>query len=108
MNTEFRIKDKKEFQEILNKGKKIYSPFFLIYYKPKRKEESRFGFTQVKKFGKAYKRNKFRRIFREIVRNNQNKFQKNYDYIIIILKKCETLKYQEIEEKVLQSLKEIK
>lgn len=108
MNTEFRVKDKQEFQEILNKGKKIYSPFFLIYYKQKNKEESRFGFTQVKKFGKAYKRNKFRRIFREIIRNNQNKFQKNYDYIIIILKKCENLKYQEIEEKVLQAIKEIK
>ncbi len=107
MNTEMRIKDKKEFQTILNKGKKIYTPFFLIYYKEKAKENSRFGFTQVKKFGKAYKRNYYKRILREIIRNNQNKFKNNYDYIIIVLKKCDTLKYKEIEDKILQTIKEI-
>lgn len=108
MNNKMRIKDKKEFQLILNKGKKKYTPFFLIYYKDKSKENSRFGFTQVKKFGKAYKRNYYKRILREIVRNNQNKFKKDYDYIIIVLKKCDTLTYQEIEYKILQTIKEIK
>lgn len=107
MNTKDRIKDKKEFQEILNKGKKLYTPYFIIYYKEKQKENSRFGFTQAKKFGKAYKRNRYRRIYKEIIRNNKKIFKNKYDYIIIIMKKSENLTYFEIEDKIKKAIKEI-
>lgn len=106
MNTEMRIKDSKEFNEILNTGKKIYSNYYFIYYKEKKKENPRFGITQVKKFGKAFKRNRFHRLLREIIRTNQNLFKKDYDYIIIIRKSCDTLNFKQLESELFKLIKE--
>ena len=102
MNTNMRIKSADEFNDIIKNGTKIYSPFFIIYYKEKKLDNPRFGITQAKKFGKAYKRNRYRRILREIIRTNIKVFKNEYDYIIIIMKKCDTLDFKQIEDNLLK------
>ena len=106
MNTKMRIKSADEFNDIIKTGTKIYSPFFIIYYKEKKLDNPRFGITQAKKFGKDYKRNRYRRILREIIRNNIKVFKNEYDYIIIIMKKCDTLDFKQIEDNLLKVIKE--
>ena len=106
MNTQMRIKSADEFNDIIKTGTKIYSPFFIIYYKEKKLDNPRFGITQAKKFGKAYKRNRYRRILREIIRTNVKVFKNEYDYIIIIMKKCDTLDFKQIEDNLLKVIKE--
>ncbi len=106
MNTQMRIKSADEFNDIIKTGTKIYSPFFIIYYKEKKLDNPRFGITQAKKFGKAYKRNRYRRILREIIRTNIKVFKNEYDYIIIIMKKCDTLDFKQIEDNLLKVIKE--
>ena len=106
MNTKMRIKSADEFNDIIKTGTKIYSPFFIIYYKKKKLDSPRFGITQAKKFGKAYKRNRYRRILREIIRTNIKVFKNEYDYIIIIMKKCDTLDFKQIEDNLLKVIKE--
>ena len=106
MNTKMRIKSADEFNDIIKTGTKIYSPFCIIYYKEKKLDNPRFGITQAKKFGKAYKRNRYRRILREIIRTNIKVFKNEYDYIIIIMKKCDTLDFKQIEDNLLKVIKE--
>ena len=106
MNTKMRIKSADEFNDIIKTVTKIYSPFFIIYYKEKKLDNPRFGITQAKKFGKAYKRNRYRRILREIIRTNIKVFKNEYDYIIIIMKKCDTLDFKQIEDNLLKVIKE--
>lgn len=106
MNTKMRIKSADEFNDIIKTGTKVYSPFFIIYYKEKKLDNPRFGITQAKKFGKAYKRNRYRRILREIIRTNIKVFKNEYDYIIIIMKKCDTLDFKQIEDNLLKVIKE--
>lgn len=106
MNTKMRIKSADEFNDIIKTGTKIYSPFFIIYYKEKKIDNPRFGITQAKKFGKAYKRNRYRRILKEIIRTNIKVFKNEYDYIIIIMKKCDTLNFKQIEDNLLKVIKE--
>ena len=79
---------------------------YIIYYKEKKLDSPRFGITQAKKFGKAYKRNRYRRILREIIRTNIKVFKNEYDYIIIIMKKCDTLDFKQIEDNLLKVIKE--
>lgn len=106
MNTDMRIKDTKEFNEILNKGKKIYNERFIIYYKERKKDHPRFGITQTKKYGKAFQRNKIHRQMREIIRKNQNIFKKEFDYIIIVRKYSDNQMYDELEKSFKQLIKE--
>ena len=108
MNTKMRIKSADEFNDIIKTGTKIYSPFFIIYYKEKKLDNPRFGITQAKKFGKAYKRNRYRRILREIIRNNIKVFKNEYYYIIKKKKKCDTLDFKQIEDNLLKVIKEKK
>lgn len=78
-----RIKDKKLFPLILNKGSKFYCPLFIFISASNipnnhethpnetpenTKKVPRFGFITSKKVGGAVQRNKVRRVFSEIVR----------------------------------------
>lgn len=105
MNENIRIKSKLEFEDILTTGKKIKNNFYIIYYKDKKKEFSRFGITLVKKFGNAVKRNKYKRITREIIRTNQNLFKNNFDYIIIVKKTCENTDFNILKNNLVDLLK---
>lgn len=104
MNSEIRIKNKEEFENIIKNGKKIGNSYFVIYYKERKKDFNRFGISLSKNFGNAVKRNRYKRILREIIRNNQKKFKIQADYIIILKKTCDGLDYKVIEEKLLALL----
>ncbi len=104
MNSEIRIKNKEEFENIIKNGKKIGNSYFVIYYKERKNDFNRFGISLSKNFGNAVKRNRYKRILREIIRNNQKKFKIQADYIIILKKTCDGLDYKVIEEKLLALL----
>lgn len=101
MNSEMRIKDKKEFNDILKTGKKKINKYFIIYYKERAKTNSRYGITFKKNFGKAYERNYYKRVMREIIRYNQKKFSNLLDYIIIMREGCKTLDYNGIKDNLI-------
>ena len=93
MNNNLRIKDKTEFNDLIKNGKILKNKFFIIYYKEKANDNSRFGITFSKKFGKAYERNYYKRIMREIIRKNRKSFSNLSDYIIIMRSECKNEKY---------------
>ena len=97
MNT---LKKNGEFQNIYNLGNKYFGNYSLIFFNKNKLEYSRFGFVASKKVGKAFCRNKIKRLFREYIRLNIDKLNDNYDIIIIAKKKfgesIEKLKYQDI------------
>lgn len=105
MKNELRIKDTNEFNLILTTGKKIINENFIIYYKEKKNNSSRFGITFAKKFGHAVIRNKFKRILREIIRKNENVFSNKFDYIIIIRKSCLNLNFFTLQDSFLNLIK---
>ena len=105
MNTELRIKSKQEFENLIKNGKRVKNSYFVIYYKERKNDFSRFGVTLSKNFGNAVKRNRYKRILRELIRINQKKFKNAFDYIIIMKKNCDDLEYKDIEEKLVSLLK---
>ena len=69
----------------------------------------RFGFVASKKTGNAVQRNRIKRLFREFVKNNKEKFKEGTDYIFVgkaVLKeKLASLKYEDIEKDMLKVIK---
>ena len=102
MKEKFRIKSKLEFDEILNKCHKNKNFYFVLCYKEKKLEYSRYGFAVGKKIGNAVIRNRYKRILREIIRNNKSLFNQKYDYTIIIRKNCDKINYSQMEEKLIE------
>ena len=79
---------RKGFLGIYKDKKKIVDPLFLLFYKENGKDYPRVGFVIRKKLGKAYLRNKVKRMFRSVMREQltENKDFRNlgYDFIFLV------------------------
>ncbi|MDD4784899.1 MAG: ribonuclease P protein component [Candidatus Shapirobacteria bacterium] len=101
LKRENRIRSKKEFAEIKDKGIVSYSPFFgWLKYKVD-DDLKKFGFIVSKKISKkAVSRNKIRRILSEIVRKNLDKFEKGTRLVFLTKKEILGKKMDEVEKEI--------
>ncbi len=98
-----RIKKNDEFQRMYNENdKKLFSHYSVIYIKKNNLEFSRFGVVVSKKNGNAVVRNRIKRLFREMLRQNLSHIKKGYDVIIISKRHTgetiQEIKYEHIEK----------
>lgn len=100
--SQYRIKKKKDFENILKRGQTIIGRFFFIkiIYK-KRDKRLRFAFVFPIKLEKsACKRNRVKRLFREAVRQNIFNIKEVADIIFIIKKEAKNKNYFDIEKEI--------
>ncbi len=76
----YRLKKRRHFLEVYNKGLKFNGKYLVIYFLPDRKEKQ-FGFTVSKKIGKAVVRNRIKRQIKEVVRLNLDRFPEKTWYV---------------------------
>ena len=100
------VKEKRRFDYIINSSKYIKNDVFIIYYEEHTEEFPKFGIAVGKKIGKAVIRNKYKRITRNLIDQNKFLFKNNFDYIIILKKKCLELSYNELNDSLNKLLKE--
>lgn len=107
-----KIKKTKDFNNIYNNSKKVYTKYAIVFVKNNKIEEQRFGFVASKKTGNAVCRNRIKRLFREFVKNNKKLFKENTDYIFVgkaILKdNIANLSYIDFENDLKKGIKGIR
>lgn len=101
------LKNAKEFNLLYTKGKKIYTKYTILFITDK--IENKIGVVASKKVGNAVKRNRIKRIFRQVVRNNPSFFDICRSYVIIASKNCkddfDVLNYNILEKDILSGVK---
>ena len=102
------VKSHEDFNNIINNGKYIKNNNFVIYILYNERSYPHFGIAVGKKIGNAVTRNKLKRQIRTIIDNNKKFFNKNNDYIIMIKKNADNLKYNELNNELSSLIKEIK
>ena len=101
LKRENRIRSKKEFAEIKNEGRVLYSPLFGFLNYKKDDDLKKFGFIVSKKISKrAVDRNKIRRILSEVVRKNLEKFENGTRIVFLTKKEILGKKMEEVEKEV--------
>lgn len=96
LSKKFRLKGKKNFDEVFKQGEKKNSPYFTLHYLTKSDTTNpRFGIVISKKIGNAVTRNKIRRQIYHILQDFLN--TKNIDYVIVCSKPITTLDYTDIK-----------
>ena len=100
LKKENRLLTNYEFRKVRRLGKRYKGPYFTLYYlETKNNEEapSRFGIVVSNKFDKsAVKRNRVKRLFREVVRLNLDKLKVGFWVVIYPNKASEDKNYEEI------------
>ncbi len=102
LKSENRIKKRKEFGYIYKHGLGVYSPNLVIMYTDNKYARVRIGLSVSKKVGKAYARNKVKRVLRSIMRLNIDKIKKGKNYIVVARPSVIELNYAELETELLQ------
>jgi len=91
-----RLRKKRDFKRIYNKGKSLATYNLVLFYYPNNCNKNRVGFSVSKKIGNAVVRNKVKRRLREIIRLKKD-LKKGFDIIIIARKPVVKLDYSGME-----------
>jgi ribonuclease P protein component len=82
-NKEKRILKRSEFVRVQKRGKRYKTRSLLILIHPGQTGQKRLGIAASKKIGNSVKRNRIKRLIREVFRKNQNLFPDSADIVII-------------------------
>lgn len=93
-----------EFQSVYQHGRRIHTPFFVLYYRPGCQPYHRLGITASKKIGCAVKRSRVKRIFREIFRKNKPIGTIFFDIVLNARKQAAVAPYRTVEEHYRQAI----
>ncbi len=102
LSKEERLRYRKDFERVYRVGKRIYLPYITVILAPNSLGLRRIGLSVSRKFGKAVKRNRAKRILREIFRRHKFVFPEGHD--VIFIPKRDILSYS--QNKILKDLKE--
>jgi ribonuclease P protein component len=93
-----RIRKKKDFIELYKKGHRLKGDYFHLVFQPNQQECSRMAVVVSKKIGKAALRNKIKRWFRELFRQNKDLLTRPYDLVFIARREIAGLTWKELVE----------
>jgi ribonuclease P protein component len=91
-----RIKNKKEWDEVIKKGERSFSHNLLLLRLKTAEKENKFGVALSSGLKGAVKRNRIKRVLREILRRNKDRFLPGEKVILIYRSKVTEISYHEI------------
>ena len=102
---EYRLKRKKDFEEIKKSGQIYHASFFsVLLTRDKSQDPSLFGFLISKKIDlRAVKRNRLRRIFSEAVRVNISNINPGFK-VLFLVKKASLENQSKIKSSIIEVL----
>lgn len=109
MKKKFRVKSARDFQKVIDNGKKIYSKEYIIYYLNTNTGYCRVGISVGKKILKnAVDRNYEKRVTRDIIHKIYGNLIGSYDYVIICRKPSISMNYDQRLKRVWELLSQAK
>lgn len=101
---EYRISDTKDIRQIYKYGKILRAESFEIKYVKNGLSISRICFSVNRKLASAPKRNRAKRLLRELFRLNKKKIPCGYDFLIIFKKEIIGKTFKALEKEFLELL----
>ncbi len=102
-----RLHSQKDFKIVFNLGRRLVHPAIFVYTHERAAgpEFARIGISISKKVGIAVKRNRVKRLLREIFRLNKYSIKPRLDLVFVPKKEAAEFDFQQLEKIVLSMLK---
>ncbi len=94
------IKKNDEFKKIYKKSNSVVGVYLVVYRSKNFTGNKRFGITVSKKIGKAVKRNRVRRLIKEVIIKNYYLFENGFDYVIVARVRANQANFIDIEKNI--------
>ena len=91
-----RIRSKNDYVRIYQRGKRGYSEHFTWIIDRSPAGLRRLGITAGKKVGKAVKRNRIKRLLRELFRLNKSRLPEGQDIVIMVRPRLPAMTYWDV------------
>ncbi|MBU4128619.1 ribonuclease P protein component [bacterium] len=102
------LRKNSDFRRVYSKGRSCADHFIVLFVLPNDLEGNRIGLSVSKKIGKAVKRNRVKRLFREVYRLNKDKLIQGFDLIFLARKDVVKLDFPKMERSILRLYKRAK
>lgn len=99
------LKKSRDFDRIIKNNKPYKYKDYIIFVERKTTDVYHFGISVGKKIGNAVVRNKVKRQIKNII--SKNDYQNNFNCIIIVGRAITEKSYQQMEENLVNALKNI-
>ncbi|MCX7981916.1 MAG: ribonuclease P protein component [Syntrophales bacterium] len=93
-----RLTKRKDIARVFAEGRRSGSGYFKWIIAPNGIGKTRFGIITSRRIGGAVKRNRIKRLLREVFRLNKHHFPAGHDIIVIVKKPLPPLSYAEVEK----------
>lgn len=97
-----------EYREVYKKGRSFANKDLVIYVLKRNDSLKRMGISINKKIGNAVRRNRLKRIIKEVFRLNKNFLESGLDLVFIVRRGISVDSYKEMEKVVVQLFKKAK
>ncbi len=94
-----RLRRRSEYLRVQAQGKRIYSRHFGVTLAPTETLGPRLGLVVTRRFGKAVRRNRMKRLLREFFRRHKGRLPSR-DLVIMAKKGAEALNYDQVAEEL--------
>ena len=103
-----RILKREVFRRVYERGRKVQGKYFTAFIQPNSLESSRIGITVTRKAGKSVRRNRSRRLIREVFRRNRRLAPEGFDIVINVKGNLADATYDDIERDFVRFLERSK
>ncbi|MDO5123892.1 MAG: ribonuclease P protein component [Eubacteriales bacterium] len=102
------LKENRDFRRAYSRGRSYVSPILVTYIIKNNQNNLRIGITTGKKIGKAFERNRSRRIIRAALREIYSDLENGYDIVFVARGKTPYVKSTDVLEVMKSHLKSAK
>ena len=108
LTREERLRRKADFTAVYKEGRRTEGRFIKICIRPNGLKKSRVGLSVSKKIGKAWLRNRSKRLLREVFRKNKGSIPFTADLVFIAKREIREATYPSLEEDFRKTLDRIR
>lgn len=97
-----RLRKRFEFGRVRDQGRRVYTKSFVIVVRPNEDGQQRLGLTVSQKVGCAVRRNRVKRLLREVFRQHRQLFPLAADIVVIAKADCPVQHFDEAKGELVQ------